>query len=116
MCNYKIHEEQEKVWPAHRSAKLESGTWPQPYSSKPGLSGISANKPRRLGYYINIIAKMSKEIKVTQAQMRLIALELQKKDIDGILIMDKCGQERLFIETVRRYVNVPEEAVREFLI
>jgi len=75
----------------------------------------SSDKPRRLGYYINVVAELGKNVKVTKVQMRLISLQLERNGIDDIFSMDKFMQEKLFVETVRKYVNVSEEAINKLL-
>jgi hypothetical protein len=68
-----------------------------------------------MGYYINIVAELGKEVKVTKVQMRLISMDLQKQGIDDVYSMDKHLQEKLFINTVKRYLNIPEEAISRHL-
>jgi uncharacterized Zn finger protein len=115
-CNHKSCGDKEMVWLPYKSSGLECGLKPHHFCTECGLVKVSnSDKPKRLGYYINIIVDMSKKIKITKVQMRLISLELQKAEIDDIYSMDKHLQEILFIDTVRKYVNVTEQTVHEFL-
>jgi hypothetical protein len=68
-----------------------------------------------MGYYINIIAAMSKEIKITKVQMRLVSIELEKRGIDDIYGIDIYNQEKIFIEVLKQYINVREQVIRSFL-
>jgi len=94
----------------------ERGLKPHLYCTECGLvKNGSSDKPRRLGYYINVVAELGKNVKVTKVQMRLISLQLERNGIDDIFSMDKFMQEKLFVETVRKYVNVSEEAINKLL-
>lgn len=74
----------------------------------------SSDKPRRLGYYINLIAELGKEVKVTKVQMRLISLDLQKQGIDDVYSMDKCMQEKLIVKIVKRYLNISDNVILRY--
>jgi hypothetical protein len=116
MYNYKSCDIREKVCQTQEPGNRQCELVTRPCGSeKSQIKGPSSDKPKRLGYYINVIANMSKEIRISKSQMRLIVLDLEKKNIDDIVSMDKCRQEKLFIDTVRRYVNINENAVRVFL-
>ncbi|NPV62404.1 MAG: hypothetical protein HPY61_07215 [Methanotrichaceae archaeon] len=58
---------------------------------------------------------MGREIRITKSQMRLIVLDLQRENIDDTFSRERRDQERIFIDAVRRYVNVSEGTVRAFL-
>jgi hypothetical protein len=80
----------------------------------PGPNNISRNikkKTCRFGYFINIVASLSKDYKITRVQMRIISQELKNRGIDAYGI-DKYQQNKLFTEIVMKYTNVPENAIR----
>jgi hypothetical protein len=115
MCNHHSCGDKEKVWLPYKYNDLDCGLKPHLYCTQCGIVKIaSSDKPRRLGYYINVVAAIGQEFKVTKVQMRLIALELQRLQIDDIYSIDGCHQEKLFIEAVRKYVNVSEQNIRKF--
>lgn len=106
----------EKVWLQYVYQGRERGLMPHVYCTKCGLvKSASSDKPRRLGYYINIVAMLGKEVKVTEVQMRLISMELEKQGLDDIYSMDRHCQEKLFIKVVKQYVNVSEQIINKFL-
>ncbi len=111
-----VYNNKEDLWKhlSYRGSECET----KPYSfcneSVP-VSNSSSSKPRRLGYYINVIGLLSKEAKVTKVQLRLIVLELEKLGLDDTHNMDRPRQERLFIQTVKQYVNIPERIIKESL-
>ncbi len=116
ICDHKDCGAKEKVWLPYNYKGLERGLKPHVFCIKCGLvKSSSSDKPRRLGYYKNIVAALSEIVKITKVQMRLISIDLEKNGIDDIYSMDKCCQEALFIEVVRRYVNVSEQIIRHYL-
>lgn len=115
-CNHNNCGDKEKVWLPHKYHGLECGLRPHLYCTQCGMVKIaSLDRPRRLGYYINIVAGLAKEFKIAKVQIRLIAKELQNLGIDDIYGIDKRIQERIFVETMRKYSNLPEQAIRKFL-
>ncbi len=115
-CDHRDCGTKEKVWLSYSYKGLQRGLKPHLFCVKCGLvKSSSSDKPRRLGYYINIIADLSKTVKITKVQMRLISMDLEKNGIDDIYSMDKCCQEALFTKIVRQYINIPEQAIYRFL-
>ena len=64
---------------------------------------------------MNVVVALSKDYKIAQVQKRLIALEMQKLELDDKYTLDRHQQEELFIYIVRKYVNVPEFILRSQL-
>lgn len=115
-CEHRDCGAKERVWLPYKYRGMERGLKPHSFCIKCGLvKNSSSDRPRRLGYYINIVASLGEEVVITKAQMRLISKELEKNGIDDIYCMDKCCQEALFIKTIKRFVNVSEQAIRYHL-
>lgn len=115
-CNHINCGSKEKIWLNYTYHGLERGLKPHLYCKHCGaIKSESSCKPRRFGYYINIIAEIAKEFKITKVQIRLISVELQRSGFDDFYSMDNSIQEKIFIETVRKYVNLPEQAIKQFL-
>ena len=105
----------EKVWMPHYYQGRECGLKPHPYCTECGLvKNLSSEKPRKIGFYVNIITSLKEDFKLAQAQIRLMALDMKKYDIDDEYGMDRHQQEELFIKIVQKYANVPEWALRKF--
>jgi len=51
---------------------------------------------------------------MAQAQIRLMALDMEKSDFEDQYGMDRHQQEELFIEIVQKYAKVPDWALRRF--
>jgi hypothetical protein len=115
-CNHENCGDREKIWLTFKYNGRERGLKPHLYCAKCGLiKNGSSDKPRRMGYYINKITVIGKEIKITKVQMRLVSIELEKRGIDDAYGMNSHDQEEIFIEVLRHYVNVSEQIIRRFL-
>jgi hypothetical protein len=115
-CNHISCGNKKKIWLPHKYQGLECGLKPHLYCEHCGMVKIaSSDRPKRLGYYINVIADISKEFKVAKVQIRLISIELQRQGIDDIYSIDKSMQEKIFVEIVQKYISLPEQAIRQFL-
>jgi len=94
----------------------ELGLKPHPYCSECGaIKNLSPERPREIGYYMNVLVALGKDYRIAQVQKRLVALEMQKLELDDTYSLDRHQQEELFIDIVRKYVNVPEVRLRSLL-
>jgi hypothetical protein len=115
-CEHKISGSKEKVWLPYYYEGRDRGLKPHPYCIECGLiKNLSSERPRRIGFFMNVIAELGKRHKIAQVQIRLIALEMEKQSLDDIFGMDRLQQEKLFIEITTRILNVPKKAVKELL-
>ena len=112
-CDHKSCGSSEKVWLPYVFQGRELGLKPHPYCSDCGaVKNLSSERPRELGFYMNVVVALSKDYKIAQVQKRLIALEMERQDLDDKYALDRHQQEMLFIEIVKKYVNVPEVILR----
>jgi hypothetical protein len=103
----------EKVWLPYIFQGRELGLKPHPYCSECGMvKNLSSERPREIGYYVNMVVALGKTYKVTKVQLRLIALEMELLDLDDKYTLDRHKQEELFITIVKKYINVPEHILR----
>jgi hypothetical protein len=79
------------------------------------VKNLSSERPRETGYYMNVIANLGHKIKISQAQIRLIAKEIERLEIDDKYALDRHQQEKLFIEIVKKYIPLPEQAISALL-
>jgi hypothetical protein len=115
-CEHKISGNKEKVWLPYYYEGRDRGLKPHPYCMECGLiKNLSSEKPRGLGFFMNVIAALGKRHKIAQVQIRLIALEMERLSLEDKFGMDRLQQETLFIEITTRILNVPKRAVTELL-
>ncbi|MGD0951595.1 MAG: hypothetical protein ABR985_04250 [Methanotrichaceae archaeon] len=106
----------EKVWMPYFFKGRVRGLKPHPYCSECGLvKNLSSERPRQIGYFINLISELGKQYKIAKVQVRLMVLEMQKQGLQDSYGMDRQQQEKLFLEIAKRCLNVPERAVAELL-
>ena len=115
-CEHKISGSKEKVWLPYYYEGRDRGLKPHPYCTECGLiKNLSSERPKGLGFFMNVIAELGKRHKIAQVQIRLIALEMERLSLEDKFGMDRMQQEKLFIEITTRILNVPERAVTELL-
>lgn len=87
----------EKVWMPHYYQGRECGLKrPHPYCTECGLvRNLSSEKPRSIGFYVNIITSLKEDYRMAKAQIRLMALDMKNYDIDDNYGMDRHQQEEL---------------------
>jgi hypothetical protein len=116
-CEHKISGSREKIWLPYYFEGRERGLKPHPYCTECGLiKNLSSDKPRSLGYFMNLIAELGERHKIAKIQTRLIALEMERVVLDDKFGMDRQQQEDLFVEITTRILNVPARAVSQLLL
>jgi len=115
-CEHKSCRNAEKVWLPYVFQGRECGLKRHPYCSECGaVKNLSSERPRKIGFYVNIVMALSKDYKIAQVQKRLIAMEIIKLDLEDNYALDRHQQEKLFLEIVRKFVNIPEVILRSQL-
>lgn len=77
------------------------------------IKNISSDRAKGLGYYTGILGRMEELKKI---QVRLISNELQAYDgFDDTYALSKTWQIRIFIDVVKKYANIPEQAIIKYL-
>jgi len=116
-CEHKLSGSKEKIWLPYYFEGRERGLKPHPYCTECGLvKNLSSDRPRSIGFFMNLIADLGKRHKIAKTQVRLIALEMERLALDDSFGMDRKQQEELFVDIVVRILNVPPRAVSELLI
>lgn len=116
-CEHKISGSREKIWLPYYFEGRERGLKPHPYCTECGLvKNLSSEKPRSIGYFMNLIAELGFRHKIAKIQTRLIALEMERLELDDKFGMDRKQQEDLFVEIATRILNVPARSVCELLV
>lgn len=80
------------------------------------LKNVSSSKCKKIGHFIITLSKLRNYCKISEAQIRLIAKELESNDdfCDSWWISYE-RQKRIFIDVVRKYVNVSSQLVESLL-
>lgn len=115
-CEHKLSGSKEKVWLPYYYEGRERGLKPHPYCIECGLiKNLSSDRPRSIGFFMNVVAELGKRHKIGQVQIRLIALETERQTLSDPFGLDRQQQEKLFVDIVTRILNVPARVVSELL-
>jgi hypothetical protein len=115
-CNHKNCGTREKDWLPYFYQGRERGLKPHPYCTECGLvKNLFSERPRQIGYFINLIAELGQHYKIAQVQVRLTVLEMQQQGLDDSYGIDRQQQEKLFVEIANRCLNIPERIIAEIL-
>lgn len=82
------------------------------------VKNIGYDRAKSIGYFINIISLIDKKLKLpgSSVRMRLIAKDLEKiEDFDDGYSMSRFGQEKIIISLLKKYYQIPERTIQEFL-
>jgi hypothetical protein len=76
------------------------------------VQNISDNRPRKMGYWMNILCKIERRFSLTQSQKRLIVKALAAHDsFDDLYSILGSEQKEVFIQTVKKYCNLCESKI-----
>lgn len=116
-CEHNLSGSREKIWLPYYFEGRERGLKPHPYCTECGLiKNLSSDRPRSIGFFMNLIADLGQRHKIAKTQVRLIALEMERLRLDDNFGMDRQQQEDLFVDIVVKILNLPPRAVLELLI
>jgi len=80
------------------------------------VQNISDDRPKKMGYWIDILSKIAQEYLVTQSQKRLIIKELESNEyFDDIYGITGSAQEEIFVKTIQKYCKFPENTISSFI-
>ena len=73
------------------------------------LENISDDKPKKIGYWINIFAKIRPYLHITQVQSRLVSTELkQNNDFVDFYATTFTSQKNLFVTILAKHARYPK--------
>ncbi len=80
------------------------------------VKDISDDKPQRMGYWINILSRISKNCKVTQSQKRLVVKELESYEyFDDLYGITGSSQRDVFVKAVKKFCGLCERTINSFV-
>ena len=80
------------------------------------VKNISDDRPKKMGYWVNIISKIERECFVAQSQKRLIIKELEKNELfEDMYGTTGSAQKELFVKTAKKYLKLREETIYSFI-
>lgn len=115
-CSHKSCSHEENIWlPIEISHSSEAAL--HPWCIHCGLvKNISDDRSHRMGYWMNILSKMSYHFSFTQCQKRLIAKELESYvEFEDIYGTTGSSQKEMFSKIVRKYCSLSRNNIDSFL-
>lgn len=82
------------------------------------VRNIGSDRAKGTGYFINALSHMEKHLKMpgSSVRMRLVAKELEKvDDFEDAYSMSKYAQEKIFIDIIKKYYNLPDKTIQQFI-
>ena len=80
------------------------------------VKNMGPDKARRMGFYANVLADVSKRRKLADVQIRLIMKSLEKiEDFEDTYTLSAKIQNEWFLEAVEKYTSLPREFIEEYL-
>ncbi len=107
VCSHKNCCHEEKIWlpqePSHTSEDVLHH-----WCIRCGLvKNISEDRPKNIGYWVNILSRLSHRFSIAQCQKRLIIKEMQSNEEFGDLYgLTGSSQKEFFIDIVKKHCNI----------
>jgi hypothetical protein len=80
------------------------------------IQNISDDRSKKIGYWINILSKMTRECSLTQSQKRLIIMELESNEpFEDMYGTTGSAQRKVFVNAVKKYCNLCESTIDSFI-
>lgn len=80
------------------------------------VKNISDDRPKKMGYWINILSRISKNCKVSQSQKRLVVKELESYEyFDDMYGITGSSQREVFVKVVKKYCGLCERTIDSFV-
>ena len=116
-CEHKICGKEKRVWLPNTEPRFGS-IEKHPWCITCGLvKNISDDRPKSIGYWMNILSIISTDHDLKQVQKRLIAKEIEDSDI----FHDSFGsfgsdQKKMFIKILRKYIFINSSKIDTLII
>jgi hypothetical protein len=113
ICDHKTCGYEDRVWLYLDESGHASDLMRHPWCIKCGLvKNISDDRPKKVGYWINILSRIVKHFSISQCQKRLIIREIQTSeyftDLYGIT---GSTQKKLFLKIIEKYCRIPSHVM-----
>ncbi len=109
----------EKVWLPYVLRERPIVLKSHPYCIQCGMvKNIGSDRAKGTGYFINALSLMEKHLKIpgSSVRMRLVVKELEKiDDFEDAYSMSKYAQEKIFIEIIKKFYNLQDRTILQFL-
>ena len=115
-CSHTICNKEQRLW-LHETGRITSDISLHCWCVFCGtIQNNTDDRPRKMGYWMNILWKIEKRFSLTQVQKRLIVKALESHDsFDDLFSISGSSQKEAFIQIVKKYCNIPESKINSFI-
>ena len=79
------------------------------------IKNISEDRPKKIGYWMNVLSELSYRFSIPQCQKRLIAKELQTcEEFEDSYGLTGSSQKEFFINVVKKYSTICRNDIYSF--
>lgn len=80
------------------------------------IQNISDDRPKKMGYWINILALMAREYSLTQSQKRLVIKALEFNEFfEDMYGTTGSAQQEIFVKTLQNYSKLDKKTIDSFI-
>jgi hypothetical protein len=81
------------------------------------VQNISDDRPKKIGYWINILSQIERQRPITQCQKRLIIKSLESNEFfEDMYATTGSAQRRVFVKIVQNYCKLGEHTIDSFIL
>lgn len=116
LCNHKSCEYDKRVWlPLHNNRGSDLAL--HPWCEECGLvKNISDDRPRGIGYWMNVLSRIVNRFSITQCQKRLVVKRLDAYEcFDDMYGITGSTQKEIFVKIVKNYCSLHEKSIDPFI-
>jgi len=108
LCNHKSCGREHQIWLPTNDDNQESDVNLHPWCVKCGLvKNISDDKPHKIGYWTNILSRISLHFPLTKCQKRLVIKELESFEcFNDMFGTTGSAQWRVFVKILQKYSDL----------
>ncbi len=80
------------------------------------IKNISDDPSKKIGYWINILSKITRDYNISQIQKRLVIQELEKNDsFEDLYSITGTAQKEFFVKIVKKHCGISEQIIDSYV-
>jgi hypothetical protein len=113
----------------HESCGFEERIWlPERLSTKSDVAlhqwcvlcgvirNISDDRPKKIGFWINVLSRIAKRFSLTETQKRLMVKEIESNEcFEDLYGTTGSAQREVFIKAIEKYCNLGEATIASYI-
>jgi hypothetical protein len=80
------------------------------------IQNISDDRPKKMGYWINVLSKLAREYHLTDCQRRLVIKALESNEFfEDLYGTTGSSQRGVFVKVVQNYSNLDQNTIDSYI-